>query len=156
MPDFALSNRKLMHILQGGYLKPAIMLGYYQRNMLYTDPNTYVSQTRVKGIVTSMISVTVGKQWVLDNTFSIDLYALAGLGVDNFRKQQNKLITDVGGFDPYSYNDILPYPNFGYTRFGRGDAGVAMGAGVKLGYLFNVKKKKSASGMDKMRTRLNK
>lgn len=157
MPDFELANRKLMHILQGGYLKPAIMLGYYQRNIVYTDPNTYITQTKTKGVVTSLVSMTVGKQWVLDNTFSIDIYALVGLGVDNFRRQQTKTIKEASnGLSVENYNDVLPYKNFGYTRFGRGDAGVAVGAGIKIGYLFNVKKKKDSSGINKLRERLNK
>jgi hypothetical protein len=156
MPDFELANRKLMHILQGGYLKPAISLGYYQRSIVFTDPINYVTQSQTKGIVTSLISMSVGKQWILDNTFSIDLYATIGLGIDNYRRQQAKTYRDVTGFAIENYNDVIPYRNFGYTRFGRGDAGVAIGAGVKIGYLFNVKKKKSANGLDKMRERLNK
>lgn len=157
MPDFELANRKLMHILQGGYLKPAIMLGYYQRNIVFTDPNTYITQTKTKGIVTSLVSMTVGKQWILDNTFSIDLYAMIGLGVDNFRRQQTKTIREASnGLNLVDYADVMPYKNFGYTRFGRGDAGVAIGAGIKMGYLFNVKKKKDSSGINKMRERLNK
>lgn len=152
MPDFEITNRKLMHILQGGYLKPAVQLGYYQRNMLYNDPITYETKTQNKAIVTSFVSVTIGKQWILDNTFSIDLYALMGMGVDNFRSQQTKINKDVG--NQYITEDNIPYQNFGYTRFGRGDVGIGIGGGVKLGYLFNTKKKKDAS-VGKMRERLN-
>ncbi|MES2477924.1 MAG: hypothetical protein V4561_02475 [Bacteroidota bacterium] len=154
LPDFELTNRKLMHILQGGYLKPAVMLGYYQRNMVYTDPLTYATKIQTKGIMTSFVSVTVGKQWILDNTFSIDLYALMGMGVDNFRSQQTKINKDAGN-NPYVSLDNIPYQNFGYTRFGRGDVGIGIGGGLKLGYLFNTKKKKDAS-VGKMRERLNK
>lgn len=153
LPDFELTNRKLMHILQGGYLKPAVQLGYYQRNMIYNDPLTYATKTQNKTILTSFVSVTVGKQWILDNTFSIDLYALMGMGVDNFRTQQSKINKDVG--NPLISYENMPYQNYGYTRFGRGDVGIGIGGGVKLGYLFNTKKKKDAS-VGKMRERLNK
>lgn len=158
MPDFEVSNRKLLHILQGSYLKPAVMLGYYQRNMVYEDPVNRLTLTKVKGITTSLFSVTVGKQWILDNTFSVDMYALIGLSVDNFRQQQAKVRTDAGGFNPSDYNDILPYTNFGYTRLGRGDAGIAFSVGLKVGYLFNWKKPKkdTVGGMDRMRERLKK
>ncbi|MCC6186572.1 MAG: hypothetical protein IT256_05405, partial [Chitinophagaceae bacterium] len=156
MPDFEVANRKLMHILQGGYLKPAISLGYYQRNMISIDPITYANQAKVKGIVTSLVSMSVGKQWILDNTFSIDIYAMMGLGVDNYRNQQAKVSKEVSGFSVDQYNDVLPYRNFGYTRFGRGDAGVAIGAGIKIGYLFNTKKKQDAQGLSKLKDRLNK
>lgn len=145
MPDFEMGNRKLMHILQGGYLKPSILVGYYERNIEFQDPNSYLYDYKRKGIVTSLISVTVGKQWILDNTFSIDLYGLIGLGVDNYRSQQIKTAKDAGGITVSSFDDVLPYSNFGYTRFGRGDAGIAIGGGIKVGYLFNWKKPKPAA-----------
>ncbi|MDI9320187.1 MAG: hypothetical protein QM530_06875 [Phycisphaerales bacterium] len=158
MPDFELANRKIMHILQGSYIKPNVILGYYQRNMLYNDPTNNIDKTKVKGVVTALVSITLGKQWILDNTISIDIYALIGLGIDNFRRQQAKTISDAGGIDPYEYNKYLPYRNFGYTRLGRGDEGIAIGAGIKVGYLFHWKKPKKdmVGGMDKMRERLNK
>ncbi len=154
MPDFQTTNRRLQHILQGGYLKPAVQLGYYQRNFVYYDPNTFLLTTRKQGVVNTMISMTIGQQWILDNTFSIDIYGLIGIGFDNFRRQQFNLAQEVNPSDPSSYLDQMPYRNFGYTRFGRGDAGVALGGGLRLGYLFNTKKKKDSAGMDRMRERL--
>lgn len=156
LPDFELSNRKLLHILQGSYLKPAISLGYYQRDFIVSDPINYTYSTKTKGIMTSQISVTVGKQWILDNTFSLEIYGLVGLGVDNFRHQQNRIKKDNSNGNSYLEDENIPYQNFGYTRFGRGDVGVAIGGGLKIGYLFNCKKSKDVGGMDRMRQRLNK
>lgn len=158
LPDFELSNRKLTHILQGSYLKPSILIGYYQRDFVFVDPNTYKYNISRKGIMTSMIAINVGKQWVLDNTFSIDMFASFGLGFDNFRKQETKVKDEYMQNIPYysQIEDNLPYRNFGYTRFGKNDLGVSISGGIKIGYLFNMKKKESEMGFDKMRARLNK
>lgn len=140
VPDFNTGNLKLRHIMQGGYIKPAINIGYYQRNFIAYDqfsPNGYKLER--KGVFTSNISVTLGKQWILDNSFSIEIYGNLGLGIDNFRKQQQKMLDDNGS--PSYLNDMnVPYSNFGYTRFGRDDIGLTLGGGVKIGYLFNWKK----------------
>ncbi|MFA6151429.1 MAG: hypothetical protein WC716_08925 [Chitinophagaceae bacterium] len=154
MPDFELSNRRLMHILHGSYLKPAVSMGYYKRDFVIIDPMNYTYSTKNKGIVIGLISVSAGKQWILDNTFSLEFYGTVGLGIDNFRSQQSKINKENNG-NPYTQDETLPYQNFGYTRFGRGDVGVSVGGGLKVGYLFNCKKPKVA-GMDKMRERLNK
>ncbi|HTN16647.1 MAG TPA: hypothetical protein VL092_03130 [Chitinophagaceae bacterium] len=142
MPDFEVSNRKLLHILQGSYLKPNIMVGYYQRDFIVLDPVTSVYKTMKKDIIISQLAVNFGKQWILDNTFSLEVYGSLGLGVDNFRSQQNKIKKDNMPVSPYLEDENMPYRNFGYTKFGRGDAGLAIGGGVKLGYLFNWKKPK--------------
>lgn len=154
MPDFTLSNRRLMHILQGSYIKPNILLGYYQRNFLYQDPNSNLYKTQNKGVAYAQLGINLGKQWVLDNTFSIELYGSFGIGLDNFRSQQTKSIVENGGVN-YITNDVVPYGNFGYTRFGRNNMGLTMGAGIKVGYLFNWKKSKdSVGGVNKMKARL--
>lgn len=154
MPDFEPGNRRMMHILQGSYIKPAVSVGYYEKNFVATDQNTGGFSLVKKGVVTSHISISLGKQWILDNAISIEVYGSTGIGIDNYRTQQMKAATDVNGTGAYLADDVLPYANFGYTRFGRGSTGVTVGAGVKVGYLFNTKKSKEVGGLDKMRDRL--
>ncbi|GAA4455022.1 hypothetical protein [Rurimicrobium arvi] len=154
MPDFELANRKMMHILQGSYIKPSVSIGYYQKNFVTTDYTTGSYSLVRKGVVTSHIAIAFGKQWILDNTIAIDVYGMAGLGIDNYRSQQMKVQNEVNGPATYVSDDVVPYSNFGYTRFGRGSTGVTLGAGVKVGYLFNCKKPKEVGGIDKMRDRL--
>lgn len=156
LPDFEISNRKLMHILQGSYIKPAINIGYYQRNFLIGDQWGSGYKTVRKPVVTSNVSVSFGKQWILDNTFSLEIYGSLGLSVDNFRTQQKNINRDVSNGNGFLQDETIPYTNFGYTRFGRGDAGLSIGTGLKLGYLFNWKKTKEVGGVDKNRARLNK
>lgn len=154
MPDFEVANRKMIHILQGSYIKPAVSVGYYEKNFVIPDM-TYGGYSLVKkGVVTSHISISLGKQWILDNSISIEVYGSTGIGIDNYRSQQMKATTEVSGPSAYVSDDVLPYPNFGYTRFGRGSTGVTVGAGVKVGCLFNTKKSREVGGLDKMRDRL--
>lgn len=143
MPDYELANRKLMHILQGSYIKPAINIGYYTRDFIIVDPLSGNYTFKNKGIVTSQFAIILGKQWILDNTISMEIYGSLGMGVDNFRSQQSKINKDNGGGYQYFQDETIPYQNFGYTRFGRGDVGLTIGGGLKVGYLFNWKKPKA-------------
>jgi hypothetical protein len=149
VPDFNTGRLKLRHIMQGGYIKPAITVGYYQRDLIsyYYDPSIGIDQynTKRKGIFTSNISISLGKQWILDNTISIEIYGSLGMGFDNFRSSQEKFVKDNGGSSPYVNDENIPYTNFGYTRFGRGDLGLTMAGGLKIGYLFNWKKEAKAA-----------
>lgn len=154
MPDFALSNRRLTHILQGSYIKPTLLLGYYQRNFLYQDPNSNLYKTQNKGVAYAQLGINLGRQWIFDNAFSIEIYGTLGIGVDNFRSQQIKSIVENGGVNYINSNNI-PYGNFGFSRFGSNNMGLTMGGGIKIGYLFNWKKPKdSIGGVNKMKARI--
>lgn len=162
MPDFETSNRKLVHILQGSYLKPTVSIGMYQRDFFFYEtpiagPYNPSIITQKKNVFTSQIALQTGKQWILDNTFCIDLYALVGLGIDNFRQNQNTPPSDVSGGTFVSIiEENMPYSNFGATRIGKGGAGLILGGGIKMGFLFNTKKTKDISGLDATRRRLSK
>lgn len=154
MPDLDMGSRRMMHILQGSYIKPAVAVGYYEKNFVTTDMQNGGYNLIKKGVVTSHISISFGKQWILDNAISIEVYGSTGIGIDNYRAQQMKAAVEVNGPGAYLSDEVLPYANFGYTRFGRGSTGVTVGAGLKVGYLFNTKKSKEVGGLEKMRDRL--
>ncbi|RYD53095.1 MAG: hypothetical protein EOP52_02840 [Sphingobacteriales bacterium] len=143
MPDFVGSNTRLRHLMQGSYIKPAISLSYYQRNFVtydyFNSSNTYTLAR--KPVFAALGSVSFGRQWILDNTISIDAYVLAGIGYDNVRSTQEKITRDAQGNLLYSYSDNTPYTGFGYTRFSKSDLGVALGAGLRIGFLFDWKQK---------------
>ncbi len=143
MPDFIGTNTRLRHLMQGSYIKPAISLSYYQRNFVTYDyrysNSTYTVER--KPVFSALGSVSFGRQWILDNTISIDAYVLAGIGYDNVRSTQEKVIQDVQGNPLYNYSDNTPYNAFGYTRFSKSDLGVALGAGLRIGFLFDWKQK---------------
>ena len=146
LPDFMNGRARLRHILQGSYVRPGVSAGYYQRNFLQHDYNLGFSTTRRMPVYSACISMTFGRQWVLDNTISLDVYGSVGLAVDNVRRNQQRAYTETQP-NPISnyfyYDDTAPYNAFGYTRFSRGDLGLGLGAGLRVGYMFNVKKKKA-------------
>lgn len=141
MPDYVNGQARLRHLMQGSYIKPGVSLSYYTRNFGQPDPNTGYNTIVRKPVYAAAAHVTFGRQWILDNQFSIEIYGLAGLGLDNVRSTQSKLIRDVQPQYPYQtyYEDNSPYLGFGYTRFSKDNLGVVLGAGLRVGYLFDWK-----------------
>lgn len=135
MPDYSIGNNRLMHVMQGAYIKPGISLNVYERNFIANSND--MERKMVYAIVPN---INIGKQWVLDNTFSVEIYGLIGYSIDNVRSTQQKVINDTGF--PTIFKNNQPFTGFGYTRFSSGDAGLCAGAGVRIGYLFNMPKKK--------------
>lgn len=145
-PDYVNGQLRLRHILQGSYVKPAISLAYYSRNFMYYDRNVAGPggggdyKTVRKPVYSANLAVTFGKQWILDNTLSIEIYATAGYGIDNVRSTGKKTANDNGGYSPFMYENE-PYNNFGAIRFSKGDFGLTLNGGFRVGYLFNWNKK---------------
>jgi len=138
LPDYINGQVRLRHILQGSYIKPAVSLAYYSRNFIGTDTLGNTSLQR-KPVFAINPSVTFGRQFILDNTISLELYASIGYSFDNVRKQEKKVQNDRQ--QPVYLNpDNSPFNGFGYTRFSSGDFGLSMSGGVRIGYLFDVKK----------------
>lgn len=141
LPDYVNGPVRLRHILQGSYIKPGISASYYSRNFTGRDMNGMLYLQR-KPVFTVMPSITVGRQYILDNTISIELYATVGYSVDNVRKQETKVRNDRMSNQQYWYSYNQPFNNFGATRFSGGDMGLALNGGIRIGYLFDMKKQK--------------
>lgn len=140
LPDYVNGQVRLRHILQGSYVKPAISFAYYTRNFISQDNIGNPITTR-KPIYAINPSVTFGKQWILDNTISVEMYSTIGYGIDNVRSTQKEMRNDVTS-QPFLDENAIPFNSFGYTRFSSGDFGLSMNAGFRLGYLFHMKKPK--------------
>lgn len=141
MPDYSGVSR-LRHVMQGSYIKPSVSLSFYTRNFVAGNSyNVTGNPLYRKPVFSAMAGASFGRQWVLDNTISIDLYALLGIGYDNVRSTQEKITRDAQGNLFYTYADNTPYSAFGYTRFSKSDLGVALGLGIRVGFLFDWKKK---------------
>lgn len=136
MPDYSSGNNRLMHVMQGAYIKPGVSFNVYNRNFIAS------SNAMERKLVYAIVpNINIGRQWVLDNIFSIEIYGLVGYSIDNVRSTQQKVINDTGF--PTIFNNNVPFTGFGYTRFSSGDAGLCAGAGVRIGYLFDMPKKKN-------------
>jgi hypothetical protein len=139
LPDYVNGQVRLRHILQGAYIKPSISVAYYQRNFDSRDNSGAPFTTVRKPVYSAVAGITAGKQWILDNSFSLEFYSSVGFGADNVRSTAKKARNDVG--QPLFRYDNEPFLNYGGTRFSRGDFGLVLGAGIRVGYLFNVRKK---------------
>uniref|UniRef100_UPI004049D71B hypothetical protein n=1 Tax=Flavobacterium sp. TaxID=239 RepID=UPI004049D71B len=119
IPDFTAKNQKYGHILQGTYVKPEVMVGYFTKNVYsYNLQRT----ERLKNTYGALL-VNVGKQWVFSDIFLVDLYV--GLGY----AFQNKTHRNV---DNYDYNGRL----YGIIA---GDSATtfAMSGGFRIGILLD-------------------
>lgn len=141
LPDYINGQIRLRHILQGSYVKPAVSFAYYTRNFVGFDPaiGNYLIR---KPVYAANINTTFGKQWILDNTISLEVYGTVGYSFDNVRSNQRQVRSDVS--QPFFMEDNAPFNAFGYTRFSSGDFGLAVTGGFRIGYLFNMKKKEKA------------
>ena len=140
LPDYVNGQVRLRHILQGSYVKPAISVQYYSRNFMTLDSFGAPGALTSKPVFAINPSITFGKQWILDNTISFEFYGQIGYSFDNVRSTDKKVQNDR--MQPiYINQESSPFNGFGYTRFSSGDFGLTLNAGIRVGYLFDVKKK---------------
>jgi hypothetical protein len=125
-PDFLIPGMSLAHILNGGYVRPEIIFNVYGFDSYNYDYNgSYYSSSNIrKTSFSGAIVLNLGKQWVFDNAFLIDLYFGVGYGFEN----------TPGGYD---------YQNFYYGFAGAFDGvPIAFTGNLRLGFLLNNKKNK--------------
>jgi hypothetical protein len=139
LPDYVNGQVRLRHIMQGSYIKPAISLDVYSRNFIASRQGGGFVTER-KTVFAIHPHITFGRQWIMDNTVSIELYGLVGYAIDNVRANEKSLVDDTGQFPTYIPN--LPFNGFGYTRFQKDDFGLTLGLGLRIGFLFDWKKEK--------------
>lgn len=119
-PDFYMNRMHYSHILKGAYFAPEIALRYmaYDSNNwhYYYDENGYhdnYSENR-ENQVTLALMLKLGKQWVFDDSFLVDIYAGVGYGF---------------GADEY---DGLPY---GFI-VAPDEFPIALTSGIRIGWVF--------------------
>lgn len=115
--------------LKGSYLKPEIMIGFYAANMEYSYDHYVVDYgypyyttslaSKHASVFSAALQLVMGKQWIIDNTLLLDVYAGVGYGFASFSK----------------YNEDHYYTNgnyhYGYT-IGT-EIPVSFSAGFKIG-----------------------
>jgi len=111
-PDFFLRGMRYAHILKGGYFKPEIMFGYYSQDENGSTYEYPPSDGR-KSVLSGGIQLLLGKQWIMDDAFLVDLFVGMGYGFDD----------DGGGY------------HYGYAVVGNG-VPLSFSAGLKIGFLF--------------------
>jgi len=112
-PDFYMRGMRYAHVLKGGYVKPEIAIGYFSQDDYYDS--YYSSGTTRETIISGALFLNIGKQWIIDNAFLMDIYF--GFGY---------------GFSDGSYYEAYYYGYF----IGDGSFPIAFQAGLKIGGLF--------------------
>ena len=114
-PDFYLRGMRYAHILKGGYIKPEIAFGYYEEDF-YNYDNYYSSDEKERqDVISGALFLNLGKQWIMDNSFLMDLYFGVGYGFDSGPNDGD-----------YHYGYVIAPSQFP----------IAFQAGLKIGFLF--------------------
>ncbi|MHC1774698.1 MAG: hypothetical protein AB9834_04720 [Lentimicrobium sp.] len=114
-PDFYLRGMRYAHILKGGYVKPEFALGFFTHDAWYYDDYSSYSESTREDVFSGTIQLVLGKQWVFDNTFAIDIYGGVGYG--------------------FSTSESSTTYHYGYT-IAESDFPIAVSSGLKIGWLF--------------------
>ena len=107
-PDFYLKGMHYSHILKGSYIKPEVSFSSYTYKR--GDNNVY---TNIHNTMFAFL-INIGKQWILDDCFLVDVYAGIGYGFGNNEGDDGMHYAFVGG------NNGFP---------------LAFSSGLKIGFL---------------------
>lgn len=129
VPDRFQHGLQYTQPLRGAYLKPEIMLGFYAANMEYYYDH-YVTEhgysyytsswaSKRASVFSAALQLVMGKQWIIDNTLLLDVYAGVGYGFASFSNYNE---------DYYYTNE---YYHYGYTI--GAEIPVSFSAGFKIG-----------------------
>lgn len=122
-PDFYINRMHYAHILKGGYIAPEIVLRYMTfdgNHKMYTSlySNTSSENSNREEKFNMAVLLKLGKQWVFDNSFLVDIYAGVGYG--------------LGHYDDVYENDMVGY---GFT-IAYSDVPMALTGGIRVGWIF--------------------
>ena len=76
-PDYYTADVRRTHILQGGYIKPELFVGY---SSFYNTDDIYASNRVKEDHATGGLLLNIGKQWIFDGDFVLDLAFGFGYG----------------------------------------------------------------------------
>ncbi len=81
-PDFYIRNMHYSHILKGAYFAPEIAMRYmaYDKNNYYYDYNYNYNNYERTNNFSLAIMLKLGKQWIFDDSFLLDIYGGLGYG----------------------------------------------------------------------------
>jgi hypothetical protein len=151
LPDYINGQTRLRHIMQGSYIKPGIAANIYSRN--FTD--NYYNAAGEKVVRSKMCysinpNITFGHQYIFDNTISFEYFGSVGIGIDNVNSNQQTVRKELSGSGSFlDQPEDYVHNGYGFTRFSRGDIGLSLAFGIRVGYVFNWKKERKADQEEK-------
>lgn len=118
-PDYYIPRMRYAHLLKGSYIKPEINVGFYKSDEGRENESITGFPAKKSENTTSLgLMVNLGKQWVFDDSFLVDVYWGLGYGFTNRNVYQN---------------------HFSFSG-GEKEAPVAIKAGLKIGFLTGTRK----------------
>jgi hypothetical protein len=125
LPDFILFGKtSYSHLMQGSYAKPMVYVGHYKENRIaWKGGNQYVVEKQ--DVTFGAIQIEIGRQWIFNDKFLLDIYSGLGYGFDN-KKESNAYYTDD--------NESLTAYNYANLRIGR-SPGLSYTFALKVGML---------------------
>jgi len=99
-PDKMGTRGRYSHILKGGYIKPEVVLGTYSLDITTENRTTGATSKESQGEVFGAFLINLGKQWVFDDIFLIDVSGGLGYGASTFNKsvgQYPVVLADTDG-----------------------------------------------------------
>ncbi len=142
-PDYYMRGMRYTHILKGAYIRPEIVISYYNSEQMVTyynyNPVTFstiaTKQTEKYRNTVYAFMLNFGKQFVFDDIFVVDAFAGLGIGAGNSTLVSNNSIP------LNSYNDNYGGKRpFGILTTDNGELNIAGQAGLKVGILLGKKK----------------
>ncbi len=112
-PDFYLRGMRYAHVLKGAYFKPELGLATFGRDT-YEYIYPYQQTTQRETVVSGVMQIVMGKQWIVDNAFLIDFYFGLGYG--------------------FSSSDNTNY-HYGFS-IANSSVPISFSSGLKIGFLF--------------------
>jgi hypothetical protein len=115
-PDFYMNRMHYSHILKGGYFAPEIALRYMSYENDYYSPYSgrTMNEEDRESQGTLALMLKLGKQWVFDDAFLLDIYFGVGYGFG----------TDDSETIPYGF------------IVGSDEVPIAFTSGIKIGWVF--------------------
>jgi hypothetical protein len=124
-PDFYARGQHYAHILKGGYIRLQGYLGYYETKSNYSS---FMNTTQLKDTYTlGGFHIQLGKQYVFDDIFLIDIFAGVGYALVSYTTNQGNGYY----YRDYSGDDY----NFVFLRAGSPNP-ISLSGGIRVGILF--------------------
>ena len=124
-PDYYTSRQHYGHLLKGGYIRPEINFGSYGVDYILYTGSSIPSKKRLTKTYGSLM-VCVGKQWIFDNKFALDVFFGLGTGFTSSNKSQ---FTTGSGFIDVVDNSTTRYGNNIFPN------NLAFNFGLNIGFL---------------------
>lgn len=133
-PDYIVRGSRSRHILQGSFFRPSAYLGGFKYNTYSINMSNNIS-TKKTTIFTGALIAELGKQWIMSNRASLEIYGGIGYGFDT-RPIINRDFASVSDYTSfyYLYNRLSNNPS--------SNSFLVINGGIKLGYLFHTKKER--------------